>query len=869
MNNAQDMSPDFVLMRLVSAAEDDRLDDENGNLASSGGVVAGLGQEVLGHGNLKGGFECSQNHSANIVRHSHLSSALNNAQQSGVGGTEAPDAGVMATRAGMSVPPPPHHHHHHHGSTEAQQPGFDFAHRGTMRPQLLVFRNISCDDVDAVVAEQHGSPDEKHPIRAHHIGDHDQSSGFASDSHSSSINNNTVSLDAQQQCARWSALPQIKSPTIAVDGTEGSELCHHRHGLITDKPDWSPLDTTNPLAMIESKWGCTATDSSAGTIQYPERSVFGLAKKFGKLGVAPVSELLFKDGEVPHCSCQSVLGSAASGIGQGDDPTETSDALLVLEGLGSEEVTQGLGIGSCSPGDAESQGKEMAFMQLQGNADLVVEKMSGAFALGCCPAAAVLAGQGDEATTCAKGSCSAACRDTQVCCCLIQNNSVSLRPQAGLGDTEQESSEHQPAAAPPPGGDHPPPPAQSRQDRTEQKASPARRSERSVSVPRIRASRGGTSASSSSSSGATDNKAAPGKSRSGKGGSLKFRLSKLFRTKSCSGSSHLLDKRPSVTYSVSSAGSLVDMSRATGRTEPDTSSQPTLTRAQSTFSAASFSPSFTGETVSLVDVDISRRGVNSPHPPTPPPPPRRSLSLLDAFLRVLPHHGAGPSSDAAHLAPRVAGPPPPLLCPLRRPDSATFTASLRELERCGWYWGPMNWEDAEMKLKGKPDGSFLVRDSSDPRYILSLSFRSQGVTHHTRMEHYRGTFSLWCHPKFEDRCHSVVEFIERAIMHSKNGKFLYFLRSRVPGLPPTPVQLLYPVSRFSNVKSLQHLCRFCVRQMVRIDHIQQLPLPKPLIAYLSKFYYYDPEEEMYLSVRGIRRAMGVQEQEQEAADPQT
>lgn len=44
-----------------------------------------------------------------------------------------------------------------------------------------------------------------------------------------------------------------------------------------------------------------------------------------------------------------------------------------------------------------------------------------------------------------------------------------------------------------------------------------------------------------------------------------------------------------------------------------------------------------------------------------------------------------------------------------------------------------------------------------------------------------GTFSLWCHPKFEDRCQSVVEFIKRAIMHSKNGKFLYFLRSRVPG----------------------------------------------------------------------------------------
>lgn len=38
--------------------------------------------------------------------------------------------------------------------------------------------------------------------------------------------------------------------------------------------------------------------------------------------------------------------------------------------------------------------------------------------------------------------------------------------------------------------------------------------------------------------------------------------------------------------------------------------------------------SSSGETVSLVDVDISQRGANTPHPPTPPPPPRRSLSLL-------------------------------------------------------------------------------------------------------------------------------------------------------------------------------------------------------------------------------------------------
>ncbi|XP_034612185.1 suppressor of cytokine signaling 7, partial [Trachemys scripta elegans] len=370
-------------------------------------------------------------------------------------------------------------------------------------------------------------------------------------------------------------------------------------------------------------------------------------------------------------------------------------------------------------------------------------------------------------------------------------------------------------------------------------------------------------------------------------GSLKIRLSRFFRTKSCSGSpaggEPAAGRRRSGELPAS-AGSLSDVSSPRGR-EQDSGRKPRLTRTQSAFSPVAFSPLFTGETVSLVDVDISQRGLTSPHPPTPPPPPRRSLSLLDDISGTLPTSVlVGPMGSSLQSFP-LPPPPPPhapdafprivpfrpteavnsqttqhLHCPLYRPDSSSFAASLRELEKCGWYWGPMNWEDAEMKLKGKPDGSFLVRDSSDPRYILSLSFRSQGITHHTRMEHYRGTFSLWCHPKFEDRCQSVVEFIKRAIMHSKNGKFLYFLRSRVPGLPPTPVQLLYPVSRFSNVKSLQHLCRFRIRQLVRIDHIPELPLPKPLISYIRKFYYYDPQEEVYLS---LKEAQLISKQKQE------
>uniref|UniRef100_A0A8C1M734 Suppressor of cytokine signaling 7 n=1 Tax=Cyprinus carpio TaxID=7962 RepID=A0A8C1M734_CYPCA len=739
MNNAQDMSPDFVLMRLVSAAEDDRLDEENGNLSSCTGLTVAI----------KGNFECTQNHG-------HIS-AVNKAPQAS--GTEAPDAGVMATRPALSVPPPPLH------SAEAH--GYDLTHRGGMGPQLLVFRNISRDSEGFA---ENNSEDQRRAFEDQAI-----------------LASEPGAVDAQHP-PTWTLHPQLKLPAVATD-TDGAELCH-RHRFITDKQDWPPVVDHKTSSMTEPGWSCTTAQRQ---LQLPDGPVLELARKFGELGVAPVPEFLLKDGELQHCSCQSVLGSA--GIRQGEDPTETSDALLVLEGLGSEEVN-GLGINACQK--AESQNAE-----------------PGAFALKCFPS--VLSGQ-------AIGVSGRLC--SQACCLL--RDSVNTRPQAPTSDklspevlSQAEPSQNTPCSS-------------------------------QASTPKARPDRSTTRAHLSAASGGEKTLKVPGKSRKG---SLKIRLSKLFRTKSCSGSNNILDKRPSVTFSISSAGSLVDMSGASGG-EQDTASQPGLTRAQSAFSAASFTPVFTGETVSLVDVDISQRGRNSPHPPTPPPPPRRSLSLLDAFFRALPHSAPSPTETPAPA--RVA--PPPIMCPLRGADSSSFTASLRELERCGWYWGPMNWEDAEMKLRGKPDGSFLVRDSSDPRYILSLSFRSQGVTHHTRMEHYRGTFSLWCHPKFEDRCHSVVEFIERAIMHSKNGKFLYFLRSRVPGLPPTPVQLLYPVSRFSNVKSLQHLCRFCIRQFVRIDHIQELPLPKPLIVYLRKFYYYDPEEEMYLSIKGMRQAAGVEKE---------
>ncbi|KAK5877516.1 hypothetical protein CesoFtcFv8_025014 [Champsocephalus esox] len=165
----------------------------------------------------------------------------------------------------------------------------------------------------------------------------------------------------------------------------------------------------------------------------------------------------------------------------------------------------------------------------------------------------------------------------------------------------------------------------------------------------------------------------------------------------------------------------------------------------------------------------------------------------------------------------------------------SLTEELKKLARQGWYWGPITRWEAEEKLVNLADGSFLVRDSSDDRYLLSLSFRSQCKTLHTRIEHSNGRFSFYEQPDVEGHT-SIVDLIEHSIRDSETGAFCYS-RSRLPGSATYPVRLTNPVSRFMQVRSLQYLCRFVIRQYTRIDLIQKLPLPNKMKDYLQEKHY--------------------------------
>ncbi|XP_043784006.1 suppressor of cytokine signaling 4-like [Apis laboriosa] len=166
---------------------------------------------------------------------------------------------------------------------------------------------------------------------------------------------------------------------------------------------------------------------------------------------------------------------------------------------------------------------------------------------------------------------------------------------------------------------------------------------------------------------------------------------------------------------------------------------------------------------------------------------------------------------------------------------ASLTEELLKLSNYGWYWGPISGNEADAKLLSEPDGAFLVRDSSDDRYVLTLSFKSSGKLLHARMEHSGGLFSL-CNQSESEGFSSVADLIDYSMNFSQSAVFCYS-RPKYPGHPSFPVRLTKPVSRFTQVRSLQYLCRFVIRQNTRLDNIHKLPLPKTIKGYIEEAHY--------------------------------
>ncbi|XP_048025949.1 suppressor of cytokine signaling 5a isoform X3 [Megalobrama amblycephala] len=138
------------------------------------------------------------------------------------------------------------------------------------------------------------------------------------------------------------------------------------------------------------------------------------------------------------------------------------------------------------------------------------------------------------------------------------------------------------------------------------------------------------------------------------------------------------------------------------------------------------------------------------------------------------------------------------------------------------YWGVMDRYEAEALLDGRPEGTFLLRDSAQEDYLFSVSFRRYGRSLHARIEQWNHNFSFDAH----DPCVFHAATVTALLEHYKDPSACMFFEP----LLTVPLHRTFPFG-------LQSLARAAICNGITYDGIGALPLPPALQDYLREYHY--------------------------------
>lgn len=195
---------------------------------------------------------------------------------------------------------------------------------------------------------------------------------------------------------------------------------------------------------------------------------------------------------------------------------------------------------------------------------------------------------------------------------------------------------------------------------------------------------------------------------------------------------------------------------------------------------------------------------------------------------------AAPEPDGS--APQTRDPEEDLLC-----IAKTFSY----LRESGWYWGSITASEAKQHLQKMPEGTFLVRDSTHPSYLFTLSVKTNRGPTNVRIEYADSKFRLDSNYLSKPRILAfpdVVSLIQHYVTSCTTES-----KSEAPYPPPAPLppvqkevavaavhlKLLRPLGRRDSIPSLQHLCRLRINRCT--TEVERLPLPRRMGDYLKQY----------------------------------
>lgn len=184
-----------------------------------------------------------------------------------------------------------------------------------------------------------------------------------------------------------------------------------------------------------------------------------------------------------------------------------------------------------------------------------------------------------------------------------------------------------------------------------------------------------------------------------------------------------------------------------------------------------------------------------------------------------------------------------------RPSSPNrLAAVLERLEDSCWYWGDMDSAEAMQKLKHQPIGTYLLRDSTDSRHLLTLSVRTDKAMTNVRILFKRGRFALDSiepvdknMPNFD----CVLKLIYYYVRVSNNLDGRKVLAVESNGKPndtadsaqqqEIPFVLKKPL--FCKPATLKHLSRKAINKACNLEQVLTLNLPLTVENYIMAYPY--------------------------------
>jgi len=166
-----------------------------------------------------------------------------------------------------------------------------------------------------------------------------------------------------------------------------------------------------------------------------------------------------------------------------------------------------------------------------------------------------------------------------------------------------------------------------------------------------------------------------------------------------------------------------------------------------------------------------------------------------------------------------------------------------KLEESGWYHGKLNWAESAQLLKNTAEGTFLVRDSADPRFLFTLSVQREAKDGPTsvRIHFSHGKFRLDADekiqhkmPTFDSVC-ELVQFYCAGQQASGAKSQSNHVWVDAQGQLYNPICLKQPLMK--EVSSLKHLARMAVHKSLKSQIISpsHVWVPKPIKAYLCDY----------------------------------